>query len=366
MDISYEITGATISTGSDDASGEVFNLGISQVCYTITETTDPDSSGLLSSTCCFNVIVNDTEPPVVICPASDTIPNDMGLCTAEYTWTHPDTADNCGVTSLEIAYQNPDGSIEGPDAVMPGSSASRTFELGETQITYIATDNAGNTSSCSWSLTVEDTEDPMISCIGDTTVYADANCAFLQLTDGFDPLISDNCPELSAIHDYLLAPNNNTLAGSGFELGTTTITWTLTDAAGNSSSCSYVITVLDTIAPAFVNCPTDTLIIGTDVDNCTAFVNFSTPIAEDNCDVTVSQITGPTSGSTLDPGFYTVQFLAIDASNNTDTCALCDPCKRHTETNNRLSKQRHHCIGRCRCMHVDKSCWIYFPNDIDG
>ena len=83
-----------------------------------------------------------------------------------------------------------------------------------------------------------------------------------------------------------------------------------------------MITVLDTIAPAFVNCPTDTLIIGTDVDNCTAFVNFSTPIAEDNCEVTVSQITGPTSGSTLDPGFYTVQFLAIDASNNTDTCTF--------------------------------------------
>ena len=87
--------------------------------------------------------------------------------------------------------------LEGPDVVMPGSSANRTFELGETQITYIATDKAGNTSSCKWSVTVEDNEDPMISCIGDTTVYADANCVFIQLTDGFDPLISDNCPEIN-------------------------------------------------------------------------------------------------------------------------------------------------------------------------
>ena len=44
--ITYTITGATTSSGTDDASGEVFNLGISEVCYTITETTDPDSNGI--------------------------------------------------------------------------------------------------------------------------------------------------------------------------------------------------------------------------------------------------------------------------------------------------------------------------------
>ena len=159
--------------------------------------------------------------------------------------------------------------------------------------------------------------------IGDTIVYAGATCEYTQLSSGLDPVFTDACPfEEGLSHDYLFAPSEKTLAGASFPVGSTLVNWILTDAAGNAVSCSYTITVLDTIAPAFINCPTDTLIIGTDVDNCTAFVNFSTPIAADNCEVTVSQITGPGSGSTLDPGFYTVQFLAEDGSGNTDTCAF--------------------------------------------
>ena len=311
--ITYEITGATTATGADDASGEVFNLGTSQVCYTITETMDADSNGIQTSTCCFTIIVEDTEAPVVVCPADEVISTDEGLCEAGFTWIHPDTSDNCGVTMLEIVYQNPDGTLEGPTVVMPGMMETRVFTLGETLITYTITDQAGNTSSCSWTVRVEDNEAPMITCIGDTTLYADADCVFTQTTSGFDPVVSDNCPGTTLLHDYLFAPNQSTLAGATFSIGSTQINWTLTDAAGNTSTCSYVITVVDTIPPAFINCPTDTLIIGIDVDNCTAFVNFSTPIAADNCEVTVSQITGPGSGSTLEPGFYTVQFLAEDA-----------------------------------------------------
>ena len=318
--ITYEITGATTATGVDDASGEVFNLGTSQVCYTITETMDADSNGIQTSTCCFTIIVEDTEAPVVVCPADEVISTDEGLCEAGFTWTHPDTSDNCGVTMLEISYQNPDGTLEGPTMVMPGMSETRIFALGTTLITYTITDQAGNTSSCSWTVRVEDNEAPMITCIGDTLVSVDEMCVFVQDGTGFDPLVSDNCSGTNLFHDYLFAPDNTTLAGAEFAIGNTTVSWTLTDAAGNSSNCVYTITVQDTIPPMFVNCPADTIVVGSNVNVCGAFVNFSIPIAEDNCQVNVSHLSGPMPGDSIGIGFFTVQYLALDDAGNTDTC----------------------------------------------
>ena len=175
------------------------------------------------------------------------ISTDEGLCEASFTWTHPDTSDNCGVEMLEISYENPDGTLEGPTVVMPGTMETRVFTLGETEITYTITDQAGNTSSCGWTVTVEDNEPPMIACIGDTILYADANCLFIQTTSGFDPVISDNCSGSTLLHDYLFAPDNSTLQGASFAIGSTNVNWTLTDAAGNTASCSYTITVLETV-----------------------------------------------------------------------------------------------------------------------
>ena len=167
--------------------------------------------------------------------------------------------------------------LEGPTVVIPGMMETRVFTLGETEITYTITDQAGNTSSCSWTVTVEDNEAPMIICIGDTILYADENCGFTETTNGLDPITSDNCVETTLVHDYLFAPNQNTLAGATFSVGSTQINWTLTDAAGNTATCSYLVTVQDTIAPAFINCPQDTLVAGNSVDDCSAFVTFSTP-----------------------------------------------------------------------------------------
>ena len=311
-----------MASGMDDASGTIFNVGISQVCYTITETMDLDGNGFQSSICCFQIIVQDNESPSVICPLDVVLSTAEGICSAEYTWNHPDTSDNCSVSTLEVGYQNPDGSLENPIEVIPGMSISRTFEIGQSSITYIITDGSGNTNSCTWTVTVEDNEDPMISCIADTILYADMNCTYTQTGTALDAMVTDNCSDFELTHDYALAPNSGTLSGATFPLGLSDIHFIAVDAAGNSVSCHVHITVIDTLAPAFINCPLDTITVGTDVDNCNAFVNFGIPIAEDNCGHTVTQITGPASGSELAPGFYDVEFLAVDDVGNTDTCAF--------------------------------------------
>ena len=119
-----------MASGMDDASGTTFEIGTSQVCYTITETEDPDSNGIQSTTCCFNVIVQDNESPVISCLPDQIISTDEGLCTAELMFIHPDSTDNCGIASLELTYSNPDGTIDGPFTVAPGGVEMRVFQLG--------------------------------------------------------------------------------------------------------------------------------------------------------------------------------------------------------------------------------------------
>jgi len=65
-----------------------------------------------------------------------------------------------------------------------------------------------------------------------------------------NPTITDNCD----MNVNIAASHNS---GDTFSAGTTTVTYTATDASGNVANCSFDITVTDTDAPVFANCPTD-------------------------------------------------------------------------------------------------------------
>jgi hypothetical protein len=49
----------------------------------------------------------------------------------------------------------------------------------------------------------------------------------------------------------------NNLGTQVFNLGTTTVTYTVSDAAGNTANCSYTVIVTDNINPTFTSCPTN-------------------------------------------------------------------------------------------------------------
>ncbi|MEO7176334.1 MAG: HYR domain-containing protein [Saprospiraceae bacterium] len=310
--------GATYN-GTNDVSGFVFEKGLSQVCYYIIETEDPDSSGILSDSCCFYVLVQDNELPSILCQLDTTIGTDPGVCQAAFLLQHPSPTDNCGIAGLQLIIENPDGTHFGPIFVMPGGSLNYIFLLGESEVTYIATDSSGNTSSCTFNVTVVDDEAPIITCPASLTVAVNNECEFRVENLNLNPIFSDNCGATIA-HNYIYGPNTNTLQGSIFETGIYTITWTATDEAGNSATCNFTLTVVDSTAPTFLNCPPDTLTISNFVDNCLGSAIWSAPIASDNCGTTVYQTQGPQPGQVLAVGFYTIQYVARDSFNNTDTC----------------------------------------------
>jgi len=124
---------------------------------------------------------------------------------------------------------------------------SRFFVLGETTITWTATDTSGNSASATQTVTIVDTTSPSITAPGSITMEAtssDSNIVTLGNPVSSDlvdtPSISNNAPDL-------------------FPLGETIVTWTATDTSGNSASATQTITIVDTTSPELIM-PEDVMI----------------------------------------------------------------------------------------------------------
>jgi|GEM_PF-1495581 len=312
FDVTYTVTGATVANGVDDVSEVVFELGTSRVTYTATE---PISGQ--SWTCFFDVIVSDAQAPAIVCPTvDDTYPTDAGVCEATVTGLVATATDNCTDPVTNITHNS-------NFADAPGADASGVYPVGVHTVVFTAVDNAGNSSTCSVTFEVIDTENPVITCptAGLSVTTDPGTCGYTVVGTEFNATATDNCPVVTLSHNYGNWSISNSLAGATFPIGTTNVTWTATDAAGNTATCAIVITVADDEAPVFVNCPDDiTVTVGTFVDDCLGGVNFSIPVAADNCDnvVTVRPTANNeiTPGSIVEPGDYIVEYEAVDAAGN--------------------------------------------------
>ena len=282
------------ATASDDCSaasiscsppsGSVFPVGTTTVTCIAT-----DESGN-ADTCTFNITVNDTEAPVATCPADITISNDPGQCSAVVTFSGSVT-DNCAGASISCS---------------PASGS--VFPVGTTTVTCIATDPAGNADTCTFIVTVNETEAPVITCPTDITVSNDPGQCTAVVT--YSVSATDNCSETSI--------SCNPPSGSTFPVGTTTVTCIATDVSDNADTCTFDITVNDTEAPV-ATCPAD-ITVGNDPGQCSAVVTFSGSVT-DNC-AGASISCSPASGSVFPVGTTTATCIATDESGNADTCSF--------------------------------------------
>ena len=204
------------------ASGSTFPKGTTTVNCTAT-----DGAGN-TAMCSFTVTVNDTTPPIIMCPANVTKPNDPNQCGAAVTYPNPTMSDNC------------------PGATFNCTPASGSFfSVGSTTVTCTAKDAANNMSSCMFTVTVNDTQPPTIMCPGNITTTAPASCPLAGSTPvsfatpgTANGQVTDNCP---------LPPNYMAVctppSGTSFPVGTTTVTCTATDTSGNTAMCTFPVTV---------------------------------------------------------------------------------------------------------------------------
>src|SRR5207237_7475996 len=105
---------------------------------------------------------------------------------------------------------------------------------------------------------------------------------------------TDNCESNPTITG---TRSDNQSLSSPYPKGTTTITWTATDSAGNHSSCTQTVTVNDTENPT-ISCPAN-ITRDNDPGICGAVVVYPTPVGSDNCPgATAEQTAGLSIGTT--------------------------------------------------------------------
>ncbi|XP_033125615.1 hyalin-like, partial [Anneissia japonica] len=187
------------------------------------------------------------------------------------------------------------------------------FVVGSNNITYTATDSSGNTGSCTFTVMVEDSEGPVLTCPPDTSLPTDERMSTAIITyNASDVTVTDNSGET-------LVSTTTTSFPAQFVIGPTNVTYTATDSSGNTGSCTFTVMVTDIEDPVVNACPKN-FTLPTDEGAPDRVVYWINPTATDNSgNVSISYISH-TNGSTFILGESTVTYNFSDPSENTATC----------------------------------------------
>ena len=381
-----DLVDGAITVKTSHASGSQFSVGTTTVTFTAT-----DSSGNTARHSIAVMVVRDqapvdTTPPVISAPAdmtaeatgrltalsalgtptvSDNVdsspkvtnnaPSSFGLGTTTVTWTAIDAAGNRAtdtqrvtirdtappvfsnvplditvriapnINSSAVTFGNPVATdlVDGVVAVNTSHTSGSQFSVGNTTVTFTATDSSGNAARHTVTIvvvhdytidftppTVAAPDDILAEATGRLTVFAPLGTPVVSDDVDSNPVVTNNAP-------------------AAFPLGTTVVTWTATDAAGNMGHDAQLVTMEDTTPPAFTSVPSD---ITAEVDGTGTYVNYRPPTAHDTVDKARPVTTTPPPGAWFAIGTHTVTFAASDKSDNTATAHMTITIKQTPDT----------------------------------
>ncbi len=334
-------------------NGGAFPIGTTKVTYTATDAKNN------TATCSFNVIVSLTDPCLTdfTPPILNACPTNLSLTTTGTTalasWTAPTATDNCTTPSVTFATSPTIGLTNGG-----------AFPIGTTKVTYTATDAKNNTATCSFNVIVSLT-DP---CLTDVTPPILTACptnlslttiGTTALASWTAPTATDNCT--IPIVTLATSPTTGLTNGGAFPIGTTTVTYTATDAKNNTATCSFnvVITLTnpcltDNIPPVLTACPANLSLTTT---GTTALASWTAPTTTDNCTTpsvtfATSPTTGLTNGSAFPIGTTKVTYTATDAKNNTATCSFTITITQQSTGSNICSSPTTHIVASANAINI--------------
>jgi hypothetical protein len=298
--------GSAVLSSSGITSGSAFPKGISTVLWQAT-----DGVGL-TKTCSFTITVNDAQAPTITCPANMVRNSDAGQCSAVVTYPTPKAADNCSLPAGQPQWVS-----GGTSPTASGANSIATFQKGANIVTWRATDGAGLTKTCTFRVTVNDTEAPTLTCPAAMNLTTATNACNAVATYT-NPTFTDNC----ALTNSTATRINGLVSGSAFPVGNSNVVFQATDAAGNTRRCTMVITVTDN-QPPVITCPLPVVATGTGVP-CSATVLYGSATASDNCTgpLTPFLVTGLASGSIFPTGVTTNTFRAVAPNGQSSECSF--------------------------------------------
>jgi hypothetical protein len=197
--------------------------------------------------------IRDQTKPTIVPLAELSFNNDPGTCGAEkvnVNLTNPVANDNC-TSDAELIFSN---------------NAPDVFTIGENLVEWTVTDKSGNIQKAIQKVIVVDNEAPVVKTKNITLSLGLFGTTITpELIDGGT---TDNCS---------FSFKNFKLSLSCANLGENSITLTAKDAAGNESSATAIVTLIDDRAPSFILFPEDVSV------SCGNIPEVITPATLDNC-----------------------------------------------------------------------------------
>jgi hypothetical protein len=239
------------------------------------------------------------------CPSNMTANTDANSCDAVVNYMS--SASNAPVYSYTLT-----GATSGSGN---GNGSGAAFNKGVTTVTVTAT-NACGTDQCSFTVTVNDATNPVLSIPADATV----NCQDDNTTTALGTATAtDNCGAVTVTYSDASTQNASNTDAGHYNY-TIVRTWTATDASNNSVSADQTITVQDVTAPS-VSCPANATV------SCkTSVADNGTATGSDNCSpVTITSADASTQDANpANSGHYnytiTRTWTATDVTGNFSTC----------------------------------------------
>lgn len=298
---SISITANQIDNGSMDGCGgditldvqpnefDCDNVGENTVTLTVTDINGNSSTCTATVTVEENILPECATQDITVALTTD------GTVTITADQIDNGSTDECGpVTDL---------------VVMPNEFDCEN--LGENIVTLTVSDQFGNTSTCTATVTVTESLAPLCMTQDITVAITEGNTSVSITADQVDNGSSDGC---SGDVDLAIAPSSFDCD----DLGENTVTLTVTDESGNTSTCTATVTVVDEVAPECNAGSIDLILDGANETTVDAILldNGST----DACGEIVNYEIIPNSFDCDDLGTNTVTFIVTDNNGNSSSC----------------------------------------------
>jgi len=257
-----------------------------------------------TTTCSFQITVTEAANLQLVCPddLQFTLPESANSKTVE--WEAPTVETTCpeGATVTQTG-----GPVSG-NALTPGTYT----------IHYAATNDCGNTATCSFTIKILQNSSIEITCPEDISKSLPSNNAPMYVTWSI-PLVHSTCSNLQPAIRQTAGPDN----GSFLEPGTHTVEYEARDSCGNVANCTFSITITPETSLE-LHCPND-LAMTYPADSLPVHVTWELPQVLSTCSeeqMELEQIAGPLPNTLLAEGTYTVTYVASDHCGKTDTCSF--------------------------------------------
>lgn len=276
---------STASRSLSQSNFDCSDIGINNILVTVT---DPSGN---SNTCMAIVVIEDDSAPPAICQDATITLDNQGTASLSANSVDDGSSQDCGPVSLSVSPDNFECS-----------------HIGVQEVTLTVTNENDNQATCTAMITINDEIPPTVACL-DVTLSLDdqgnANLTEGQINDGSN----DNCDIEAAA-----------LSKSNFDctdLGENTVTLSATDASGNSTTCSAIVTVEAAATPTAL-CQDATLALD-DQGNGNLSASDVDGGSRHNCDQ-VSLSVSPANFDCSHLGNQEVTLTVTDEGNNQSTC----------------------------------------------